>query len=135
MAECMVALLRCQSYASPSDVELYLKNYKSLNYRMTKIDPADVPKDAVITISKKLDKLANQFTDQDKKEFKTNSEYIHLFAWCQHFCKLAETSRIVRELKNKLIADQEKILFLAEYRIRARSCLEDLEMFDTEHLE
>lgn len=135
MAESMVALLRRQSYASPSDVEMYLKNYQSLTYKMSKIDPSTVPKEAVETNASLLDNLANQFTDHSVQDFKLNSEYIHMFAWCQHFCKLCEISRVVRELEEKLVQGEERILFLAEYRVRARSCLEDLEIFDTENLE
>lgn len=58
-----------------------------------------------------------------------------MFAWCQHFCKLCEISRVVKELQDKLKYGEERIVFLAEYRVRARSCLEDLEIFDTENLE
>ena len=65
MAECMVGLLRGQTYASPSDVEQYLKNYSSLMYKMSKIDPGMVPKEAVETNAAELENLANSFTDNN----------------------------------------------------------------------
>lgn len=132
MAECMVALLRSQSYASPSDVEMYLKNYQSLNYKMSKIDPASVSKEAVEANANRLELLADQFTDSDVEGFQSNSEYIHMFAWCQHFCKLCEIGRIVKDLETRLIEGEERVIFLAEYRSRARDCLEDLDIFDVE---
>lgn len=135
MAECMVALLRSQSYASPSDVEMYLKNYQSLNYKMSKIDPASVSKEAVEANANRLELLADQFTDSDVEGFQSNSEYIHMFAWCQHFCKLCEIGRIVKDLETRLIEGEERVIFLAEYRSRARDCLEDLDIFDVEQLE
>ena len=69
MTECMVALLRGQSYASPSDVEMYFKNYQGLMYKISKIDPATVPKEAVETNAKELDRLADNFTDEKGGDF------------------------------------------------------------------
>ena len=101
---------------------------------MSKIEPGTVPKEAVDVNASKLDKLANAFTDHSEEDFAINSEYIHMFAWCQHFCKLCEIGRIVKDIEDKLEAGEKRIIFLAEYRMRAASCLEDLEIFDLDTL-
>ena len=134
MAECMVGLLRGQTYANPSDVEQYLKNYSSLMYKMSKIDPGTVPKEAVETNAAELENLANSFTDSNKEDFGINSQYIHMFAWCQHFCKLCEIGRVVKDIEDKLEDGEKRSAFLTEYKKRATSCLEDLEIFDLETL-
>jgi len=134
MTECMVALLRGQSYASPSDVEMYFKNYQGLMYKISKIDPATVPKEAVETNAKELDRLADNFTDEKGGDFALNSEFIHMYAWAQNFCKLCTFGRVVKEIEDKLEAGKKRIVWIAVYKQRAKSCLEDLEIFDIEAL-
>jgi hypothetical protein len=101
---------------------------------MSKIDPGTVPKEAVDVNAAELDNLANSFTDNKKDDFDINSEYIHMFAWCQHFCKLCEIGRVVKDIEEKLADGEKRTAFLGEYKKRAASCLEDLEIFDLETL-
>jgi len=109
---------------------MYFKNYQGLLYKMSKMDPATVSKEACEANAAQLEKLANGFTDADKEDFDINSEYIHMFAWSQHFCKLCELSRINREIETRLSDGEKRTVFLAEYKKRATSCLEDLDIFD-----
>lgn len=73
MAECMVALLRGQNYANSGDVELYLKNYQGLIYKMQRIDPATIPEECVKINEKKLEAMIKSFTEADDKDFDVNS--------------------------------------------------------------
>ena len=93
MCECMVALLRGQKSASSSDVEMYLKNYDGLMYKMQRVDPAEVPEDSVKLNEKKLEELTKGFTEQDQPDFSVNSDYVHLFAWASNFCSVCKLCR------------------------------------------
>jgi hypothetical protein len=57
-----------------------------------------------------------------------------MFAWCQHFCKLCEVGRVVKDIEDKMEAGEKRVIFLSEYKKRATSCLEDLEIFDLDTL-
>lgn len=93
MVECMVALLRARSYASSNDVQLYLKDYKGLMYKMNNVDPGLISEESVKANEAKIQDLHSYFTDDKSADFKINAEFIHLFAWTQHFCTLCNVSR------------------------------------------
>ena len=69
MAESMVALLRGQNYANSSDVELYLRNYQGLMYKMQRVDPALIPEESIKLNEKKLEALGSSFTDPSAPDF------------------------------------------------------------------
>jgi hypothetical protein len=102
MIESLVALLRGQNYANSSDVELYLKNYQGLMYKMSRVDPALIPEESVKLNEKKLEALIKAFTDPEDKEFEINSQFIHMFAWSMHFANVCKFSRSVKFLEDKL---------------------------------
>lgn len=47
LAESMIALLRGMKSVSPSDVQTYLKNYSSLKYKMSQVNPLGISFDAI----------------------------------------------------------------------------------------
>ena len=132
MCESMVALLRGQKSASSSDVEMYLKNYDGLMYKMQRVDPAEVPEDSVKLNEKKLEELTKGFTEQDQPDFNVNSDYVHLFAWASNFCSVCKLCRSQRFLEKKLEEMAKRKVFLAKQKVRYQACLEDLELFDLE---
>ena len=77
-------------------------------YKISKIDPATVPKEAVETNAKELDRLADNFTDEKGGDFSVNSEFIHMYAWAQNFCKLCTFGRVVKEIEDKLEAGKKE---------------------------
>jgi hypothetical protein len=65
MSEAMIALLRGQNNASSGDVELYLKNYQGLIYKMQRVDPAEIPEECVKLNEQKLTSLIKSFTESE----------------------------------------------------------------------
>mmetsp|Transcript_39716 Transcript_39716/g.60874 ORF Transcript_39716/g.60874 Transcript_39716/m.60874 type:complete len:147 (+) Transcript_39716:309-749(+) len=92
MLECMVSLLRGTKAASPQDVKQYLESYKKLMYKFKTVEAGKLPMDAVEHNEKKLQDLTDYFKNESRQDFKINSQYIHLFAWSQHFCLFCKFS-------------------------------------------
>jgi hypothetical protein len=130
MVESMVALLRGQTYANSSDVELYLKNYQGLKYKMERVDPALIPEEAIKVNEKKLEAMIKSFTEETDKDFAVNSQFVHMFAWSMHFATVCKFSRNVKFIEDKLEEGVKRKAFLQEQKRRYAGCLEDLEMFE-----
>ena len=135
MAEAMIALLRGQNNATSSDVELYLKNFQGLIYKMQRVDPAMIPEECVKLNEQKLTSLIKSFTESDDKDFPVNSQFVHMFAWSMHFANVCKFSRSVKYLEDKIEDGIKRKVYLAENKIRYTACLEDLEMFELDKIQ
>ena len=135
MAEAMIALLRGQNNANSNDVELYLKNYQGLMYKMQRVDPALIPEECINLNENKLQALIKSFTESDDKDFPVNSQFVHMFAWSMNFANVCKFSRKVKYLEDKIEEGIKRKAYLAEQKIRYQACLEDLEMFELEKIQ
>lgn len=102
---------------------------------MQRVDPAVIPEQCVEVNEKKLEALTTSFTDADDKDFSVNSQFVHMFAWSQHFAEVCKLSRSVKNLQDKLAEGVKRKVFLKEQKVRYQVCLEDLEMFELDKIQ
>jgi len=81
MLEALVGLLRNSKEASNVDVEMYIKKYDNLVFKLNKVDPALVSEEVANKHFDTLKVINKCFTDPENESFKVCSPYTPLLAW------------------------------------------------------
>lgn len=104
-------------------------------YKMQRVDPALIQEESVKLNEQKLEAISKSFTDPNDPEYKTTSQFIHMYAWAQHFATVCKISRGQRIIEDKLEEGKKNKLFFAEQKIRYTECLEDLKIFELDKIQ
>ena len=129
MSEALVALLRGVKTVQASDVEQYVSNYEGLIYKMANIDAASIPLTCITDNEHKLRGLTEYFKNENAEDYKLNCQYIHLFAWAQHFRIYGKTAHLEKERVDTISGGEKKTKELNEEIERSKILLEDVEFF------
>jgi hypothetical protein len=97
--ETLVAILRGHRTASNVDVELYLKDYDKLIYKLRRADVENLNLPLIQMQKAKLTKLEAAFTDSNSPHFAICGEYHCYIKWAMSFCDYAEVQIVANAFK------------------------------------
>ena len=105
----LVAILRNNKTASNVDVELYLKDYEKLIFKLRQADVKNLSVNTVNFHQKELSKIIGAFTNSSHADYAACAEFAHYVQWAQAFADYALQAIVLLESKQGTsVLEEEK---------------------------
>jgi hypothetical protein len=115
----MVALLRNNKTANNVDVELYLKDFDKLMFKLNRADVTGLTISTVNYHQKEIQKIVGAFTTSSHADYSVCCEYSEYIMWAQAFAEYAQYAivlisenagnDVLGDAKEKLIDQRQKL--------------------------